>query len=141
MSSDPHISRLDVYMDLSEMMGNQFTERAKQSTLPTLKEKEKALIEQWVNVQDGKLVFESREEKARDLTYGIVKSMFDSWDHEFTSSEQLFIIWSCKTLQNWKMILSAHFEGFPFVKVTYNGNKKETYIDVYRKLESVRIPD
>lgn len=98
------------------------------------------LLEQRVFVENNKIVFNSKEDKARSLTYGIIKSMFD-FDSEFNSPDQIFIVWSCKTLQNWKMILSAPFKDAPLVEVTYNGDKKETYIDVYRKLENVCIPD
>jgi hypothetical protein len=97
-------------------------------------------LETRVQVADGKIIFKNKEDKARTLTYGVIKSMFE-FSPEFNSPDQIFIVWSCKTLQNWKIILSAPFEGAPLVEVTYNGDKKETYIDVYRKLENVRIPD
>lgn len=99
-------------------------------------------MEQRVQIENDKIVFSSKEDKARSLTYGIIKSMFDfDFDPEFNNPDQIFIVWSCKTLQNWKMILSATFKDAPLVEVTYNGDKKETYIDVYRKLENVCIPD
>lgn len=96
-------------------------------------------METRVEVSDGKLVFKSKEDKARTLMFGIIDSMFDT--PEGFTADDIFIVWSCKTLQNWKLILSAPFKDAPLVEVTYNGDKKETYIDVYRKLENVRIPD
>ena len=96
-------------------------------------------MQQPVNLEEGKLVFRDKEHKARTLVYGIIGSMFNT--SEDFKPEDIFIVWSCKTLQNWKMILSAPFKGAPLVEVTYNGDKKETYIDVYQKLENVCIPD
>jgi hypothetical protein len=84
-------------------------------------------------------VYKDRIDKAIRLSYGVVKSMHTT-PVDF-SLDGMFIVWHCKPLQNWKAILSATFPGAPLVEVTYNGDKKETYIDVYKKLENVRIPD
>lgn len=85
------------------------------------------------------IIFKDRQDKAIRLSYGVVKSMFDTpVDFDI---DGMFVVWDCKTLQNWKTILSASFQGAPLIEVTYNGDKKETYIDVYKKMENVRIPD
>lgn len=47
--------------------------------------------------------------------------------------EDVFVVWSCKTLQNKKALLSASFPGAQYFEFTYNGDKKETYVDVYNK--------
>ena len=86
-----------------------------------------------------KIVYVDRLDKAISLTYGVIKSMFDT-PIEMTKSD-IFVVWHCKTLQNWKAILSAGFPGAPLVEVTYNGDKKETYVDIYRKLENIAVPD
>lgn len=49
------------------------------------------------------------------------------------SKNDVFVVWSCKTLQNKKALLSATFKGAPYFEITYNGDKDETYIDVYKK--------
>lgn len=53
----------------------------------------------------------------------------------------VFIVWKCKVLQNWKwMISSTLFDGM-YYEVTYNGDKKELYLDAYKKFENRCIPD
>lgn len=49
------------------------------------------------------------------------------------SEDDVFVVWSCKTLQNKKALLSAAFKGAPYFEITYNGDKDETYVDVYKK--------
>lgn len=55
--------------------------------------------------------------------------------------ETIFVVWSCKTLQNNKAILSSTLKGAPLFEITHNGNKNEIYIDTYIKKsnESVKI--
>lgn len=89
--------------------------------------------------QNNKVVFKDKEHKAKSLVYGVIKSMYET--PPGFSLDDIFIVWSCKVLQNWKFILSAMFKGAPLVEVTYNGDKEETYIDVYRKIENIKIPD
>lgn len=44
----------------------------------------------------------------------------------------MYIVWFCKTLQNWKALVSG-VNIKEYIEVTYNGDKKETYVDVYQK--------
>lgn len=47
--------------------------------------------------------------------------------------EDAFIVWSCKTLQNSKAILSLKHPGAPLFEMTLNGDKQEIYVDTYVK--------
>jgi Family of unknown function (DUF6275) len=51
------------------------------------------------------------------------------------------LVWFTKTLQNWKAMVADITPGGNFYEVTYNGNKNETYIDTYKKVSNVCIPD
>ena len=52
----------------------------------------------------------------------------------------VFIVWKCKTLQNWKyMISSTLFDGM-YYELTFNGDKKEWYLDAYKKFDNKAIP-
>ena len=46
----------------------------------------------------------------------------------------VFIVWSCKTLQNYKLLASTTVSGDGiYAEYTYNGDKQELYEDVYVK--------
>ena len=46
----------------------------------------------------------------------------------------VFIVWSCKTLQNYKCLASTTVSGDGiYAEYTYNGDKQELYEDVYKK--------
>jgi hypothetical protein len=52
----------------------------------------------------------------------------------------VYMVWKCKTIQNWKyMISSTLFDGM-YYELTFNGDKKEWYLDAYKKFENKVIP-
>ena len=53
----------------------------------------------------------------------------------------VYVVWFAKTLQNWKALVATDLEDSRYYEVTYNGDKKETYLDVYAKIENIPIPD
>lgn len=48
----------------------------------------------------------------------------------------VFIVWSCKILQNRKWILVTNLPDNKIYELTYNGDKKEYYLDEYDKLSN-----
>lgn len=55
------------------------------------------------------------------------------------SKEDVFVVWSCKTLQNNKALLSTVVSDGMYYEITFNGNKKEMYLDAYKKWENICI--
>ena len=54
---------------------------------------------------------------------------------------EVYTVWKCKTLQNWKYLLaSTLFDGM-YYELTYNGDKDEWYLDAYKKFENRRIKE
>lgn len=52
--------------------------------------------------------------------------------------DNVFCVWSCKTLQNSKCLMSAPHKYAKYYEFTYNGDKQEIYMDVYSK--DINIP-
>lgn len=55
--------------------------------------------------------------------------------------EDCFVVWFCKTLQNWKALVSTNKiktgeKCGDYAEITHNGDKKETYVDVYAKVSN-----
>ena len=51
----------------------------------------------------------------------------------------VFTVWSCKTLQNNKALLSTTVSDGMYYECTYNGDKDEIYVDAYKKWENLVI--
>jgi hypothetical protein len=55
--------------------------------------------------------------------------------------EYFYVVWFSKTLQNWKALVSTDLISGQYWEITHNGNKKETYVDAYVKLNNNAVPD
>ena len=51
-------------------------------------------------------------------------------------AERSFNVWYCKTLQNWKALAGIYGRD-EYFELTYNGDEKELYLDVYKKSENM----
>lgn len=65
----------------------------------------------------------------------------DKTDDVIISEDDVYIVWLCKTLQNNKALASTTLSDGMYYEVTYNGDKKECYIDVYKKWENFCIKE
>lgn len=54
------------------------------------------------------------------------------------SIEEVYVVWYCKTLQNAKVLLSTTVYDGMYYEITYNGDKKELYLDVYSHSENIK---
>lgn len=50
---------------------------------------------------------------------------------------EVFVVWSCKTLQNYKALISTSLPDGMYYEITYNGDKNELYFDAYKKFENI----
>lgn len=55
--------------------------------------------------------------------------------------EDFYVVWFSKTLQNFKALVSTDLISGQYWEITYNGDKKETYVDAYVKQSNRAVPD
>lgn len=59
---------------------------------------------------------------------------------EFPFNEDtVYTVWTCKTLQNWKALISTSLKDGMYYECTYDGDKKKLYLDAYKKFEHQEI--
>lgn len=81
------------------------------------------------------------QEKAKQIVVDYFNSHVDKTDGVQISIDDVYVVWFCKTLQNWKALLSTTVPDGIYYEVTHNGDKGETYIDVYKKWENFCVKD
>lgn len=70
----------------------------------------------------------------------VAKKKLVEWYHEHKPEVEIdlsnvFVVWSCKTLQNYKCLASTDISGDGiYAEYTYNGDKQVLYEDVYGKI-------
>ena len=69
----------------------------------------------------------------------LVVDYHNQHSEEKVTMENVFCVWFCKTLQNWKALVSTSVADGKYYEITYNGDKAETYVDVYEKQENLCI--
>lgn len=57
--------------------------------------------------------------------------------YEKIQIDDVFVVWSCKTLQNSKCLMSTPVKGAYYYEFTLNGDKGEIYMDVYKKVVNI----
>ena len=68
-----------------------------------------------------------------------VNTHADKTDNVFIGSDDVYVVWSCKTLQNWKALVSTALPDGMYYEITHNGDKNETYVDCYKKWENFAV--
>ena len=64
-------------------------------------------------------------------------------DNKQITADDVYIVWLCKTLQNHKALLSTNVSDGMYYELTYTGDKKELYLDAYKKWENrcIKVED
>lgn len=78
---------------------------------------------------------------ARKIVLDYANEHIDKTDNVQITLDNVFIVWFCKTLQNWKALVSTTLPDGMYYEVTYNGDKKEVYLDAYKKFENRKIDE
>ena len=73
--------------------------------------------------------------KAKVAEY--TNSHMDKTDGKQITVQDVYVVWSCKTLQNSKALLSTTVPDGMYYELTYNGDKHELYLDAYKKFQNI----
>lgn len=79
------------------------------------------------------------QKKAKQIVIDYYNEHVEKTDNKKLTESEVFIVWFSKTLQNWKALISTTISDGMYYEVTYNGDKKETYLDAYKKWENVCV--
>ena len=82
---------------------------------------------------------ERMQEKAKQIVVNYFNNHVDKTDNKQINVDDVFIVWFSKTLQNWKALVSTNVSDGMYYEITHNGDKNETYVDVYKKWENYTI--
>ena len=81
------------------------------------------------------------QEKAKKIVVDYFNKHVDVTDHKKITVDDVYIVWFAKTLQNWKALASTTVSDGMYYEITHNGNKGETYIDVYKKWDNFTVKE
>lgn len=79
------------------------------------------------------------DKKAMAIVEKYILEHLDKTDK--TPDFEVFTVWKAKILQNWKYLISSTLPDGMYYEVTFNGDKKEWYLDAYKKFENRVIKD
>ena len=75
-------------------------------------------------------------ELVKQIVADYANKHLDVTDNKKITTDDVFIVWSCKTLQNNKVLASTTLFDGMYYELTYNGDKNEIYFDAYKKWEN-----
>ena len=75
------------------------------------------------------------DEMALRIVDNYIREKLDKSDPEVHFD--VFTVWKAKILQNWKYLISSTLPDGMYYELTYNGDRAEWYLDVYKKMENV----
>ena len=79
------------------------------------------------------------QEKAKQIVVDYFNKHVEVVHNKKITVADVFIVWFSKTLQNWKALVSTTVSDGMYYEITHNGDKDETYVDVYKKLENFTV--
>lgn len=80
-------------------------------------------------------------EKAKQVVMDYVNEHLDKTDNIQITKNDVYVVWFCKALQNYKVLISTTIPDGMYYEVTFNGDKDEIYLDAYKKFENRKIKE
>lgn len=79
------------------------------------------------------------DQTAREIITKYIEEHLDKSDEK--PDFEVYTVWKCKALQNWKYLISSTLCDGMYYELTHNGDKKEWYLDAYKKFENKVIAE
>ena len=76
------------------------------------------------------------EKLCKNIVVNYFNKHVEKTDRKTITTDDVFIVWICKTLQNNKALVSTNVSDGMYYEITHNGDKNETYVDAYKKWEN-----
>ena len=77
-------------------------------------------------------------ELCKSIVVNYFNANVDKTDKKQITKDDVYIVWSCKTLQNNKALVSTNVPDGMYYEITHNGDKAEIYVDAYKKWENFK---
>ena len=68
-----------------------------------------------------------------------INEKLDKSDGTRITDKDVYIVWSCKTLQNNKALASTTLPDGMYYEVTFDGDNSMIYLDAYKKWENIAV--
>lgn len=91
------------------------------------------------NIEIG-IILEAKDAMARMIVQDYILAHFVDKRDELPSF-YTYVVWKSKILQHYKYLVSSSLPDGMYYEVTYNADKDEWYLDVYKKFDKQRIPN
>jgi hypothetical protein len=94
------------------------------------------MVKELISVKHGEFI-----EKAKELVANYTNEHLDVTDEigSGIKSDDVYVVWSVKALQNSKALLSTPLFDGMYYEVTLNGDKNEIYFDAYKKFQNIKV--
>lgn len=79
----------------------------------------------------------SPQKRAIDEVENYIYQHLDKSDS--TPEFEVYVVWQCYILGNWKCLVSSTLSDGMYYEVTYDLGKDTIYLDAYKKFENVEI--
>ena len=91
-------------------------------------------------ISEIKTISNDKESQFYESVQTVQNNLDKSDKIEFPFNEDtVYTVWTCKTLQNWKALISTSLKDGMYYECTYDGDKKKLYLDAYKKFEHQEI--
>ncbi|QEQ93558.1 hypothetical protein SEA_GIRLPOWER_59 [Streptomyces phage GirlPower] len=77
--------------------------------------------------------------KAKQILVDYIDSHY--WTEFEKPAFEVYVVWFVKVLQHWKALVCTDRPDGKYYEITYNGDKREAYVDEYAKTKNTTVPD